>query len=33
VVMGMGIGKNNIATFCQKMEVFNNNMHGWKGSG
>ncbi len=28
VVMGVGVGKNNIATFCQKMEVFNTNTHG-----
>ncbi len=28
VVMGVGVGKNNIATFCQKIEVFNTNMHG-----
>jgi hypothetical protein len=27
VVMGMGGGKNNIATFCQEIEVFNANMH------
>jgi hypothetical protein len=28
VVMGMGGGKNNIATFCQEIEIFNANMHG-----
>jgi hypothetical protein len=27
VVMGMGGRKNNIATFCQEIEVFNANMH------
>lgn len=30
---GLGGGKNNIATFCQEIEVFNANMHGWKGGG
>jgi hypothetical protein len=28
VVMGMGGGKNNVATFCQEIEVLNVNMHG-----